>query len=57
MREILEVAKSAINFWSAETSRNGLLLKMVGPAKWIFIWIRKSLLDNWLIDDGDCQNR
>jgi hypothetical protein len=34
LREILEVAQSTINSWSAEVSRNGFLLKRVGPGKW-----------------------
>jgi hypothetical protein len=34
LREILEVAQSTINSWSAVVSRNGFLLKRVGPGKW-----------------------
>lgn len=34
LREILEVAQSTINSWSSEVSRNGFLLKKVGPGKW-----------------------
>ncbi len=34
LREILEVAQSTINSWSVEVSRNGFLLKRVGPGKW-----------------------
>jgi len=34
LREFLEVALSTINSWSAEVSRNGFLLKRVGPGKW-----------------------
>jgi len=34
LREILEVAQSTINSWSSEVSRNGFLLKRVGPGKW-----------------------
>ena len=34
LREILEVAQSTINSWPAEVSRNGFLLKRVGPGKW-----------------------
>ena len=34
LREILEVAQSTINSWSAEVSRNGFLLKRVGAGKW-----------------------
>jgi len=34
LREILEVAQSTINSWESEVSRNGFLLKRVGPGKW-----------------------
>jgi len=34
LREVLEVAQSTINSWSAVVSRNGFLLKRVGPGKW-----------------------
>ena len=34
LREILEVAQSTINSWSAVVSRNGFTLKRVGPGKW-----------------------
>lgn len=34
LREILEVAQSTINSFSSEVSRNGFLLKRVGPGKW-----------------------
>ena len=34
LQEILEVAQSTINSWSSEVSRNGFLLKRVGPGKW-----------------------
>lgn len=34
LREILEVAQSTINSWSTEVSRNGFLLRRVGPGKW-----------------------
>lgn len=34
LREILEVAQSTINSWSSEVSKNGFLLKRVGPGKW-----------------------
>ena len=34
LREILEVAQSTINSFASEVSRNGFLLKRVGPGKW-----------------------
>ena len=34
LREILEVAQSTINSFSSVVSRNGFLLKRVGPGKW-----------------------
>jgi predicted transcriptional regulator of viral defense system len=34
LREILEVAQSTVNSWPGEISRNGFLLKRVGPGRW-----------------------
>jgi predicted transcriptional regulator of viral defense system len=34
LREILEVAQSTVNSWPAEMSRNGFLLRRMGPGRW-----------------------
>jgi DNA-binding transcriptional MerR regulator len=34
VREILGLSQSTINSWGAEVSRNGFLLKKVGPGRW-----------------------